>query len=269
MDTFIDTNNKKIFFNTLFTLLIILILFIGTLTVNALKENSHIGRNPNSTHTVAVSGHGEVIAVPDTGSFSFSVTETAKVVADAQNAAAKKTNDIITALKALGVDEKDIQTQGYNTYPKYNYNTPNLCVGGACRGGTPVIVGYEVSQSITVKVRKTADAGSILTKVGTLGASNISGLNFTIDNPDMIQTQARDKAIANAKTKAGILAKSLGIRLEKIVNFDESGNPRPILYGGIQTMDAKSASVGSGVSPQIPTGENKLTSDVTLTYEIE
>jgi uncharacterized protein YggE len=283
MNQFLDETQRRYIFNSMLAVFIVLAVFLGVKAIDALKEYSYIGRGTYAANVISVTGKGEVTAIPDTGSFSFSVVENAKTVKDAQDSASKKTNDIIAAVKAMGVEEKDIQTTGYNVYPKYDY-TRTVCpqiqpmsVGGStgsvgiaypCDGGKQVLSGYEVSQTITVKVRKTADAGAILTKVGSLGATNISGLDFVIDNQDAVLAQARDKAISDAKDKAKLLAKSLGIRLTKIVNFYESGN-QPIYYG----MSAQSAKVAAGdvvsIPPQIPVGENKITSNVTITYEVE
>jgi uncharacterized protein YggE len=127
------------------------------------------------------------------------------------------------------------------------------------------LTGYEVSQTILVKVRKTEDAGTILAKIGALKVENISGLDFVVDNIDVIEAQARDKAILDAKQKAEKLSKSLGINLSHIVNFYESGNTPIYAYAGV-SLDAKMAS--PSVPPQIPTGENKIVSNVTITYEI-
>ena len=138
-----------------------------------------------------------------------------------------------------------------------------------CPPSKQVLTGYEVSQTITVKVRKTADAGGILTKVGGLGVSNISGLNFVVDDIDTVQAQARDKAIADAKDKADKLEKSLGVKFVRIINFYEGGNYGVVGMGG-DMMSAKAVSFESAqVAPQLPVGENKVTSQVSITYEIQ
>ena len=73
--------------------------------------------------------------------------------------------------------------------------------------------GYEVRQSTTVKVRDTAKAGDFLAGVGEKGANEVSSLNFTFDDPDQVQDEARNEAIADAKAKADVLAKQLGVRI--------------------------------------------------------
>lgn len=263
----LNETQKKRLFNSVLAVVILLAVFLGVKSLNVLKENSYIGHG-TATNVINITGTGEVLAIPDTGSFSFSVVEEGKTVATAQDASAKKVNTVIDAVKTFGVAEKDIKTDSYNSYPKYDYSS-TICVQtypNYCPPGKQVLIGYEVNQSVSVKIRKTADAGAVLTKVGSLGVSNISGLSFVIDDMNAVQSQARDKAVADAKSKADALAKTLGIKLKKIVNFYESGNG-PIYYG-MAAMEGKSAD-SAPVVPQIPTGENKITSNVTITYEVD
>lgn len=281
MNPFLDEKQKKQLLGAVLGVLGFLAIFLGVKAINAIKDFSYIGKGVYPANVVTVNGTGEVTAVPDVASFSFSVTETAKQVSDAQNNASKKMNSIIEALKAMSIDEKDIKTTGYNTYPKYDYQrsvcppTPVMGLNSSgsysypCTDGKQVLTGYEVSQTITVKVRKMADAGAALSKVGSLGAQNISGLNFVIDDIEKVQAEARDKAIKNAKEKAEILAKSLGVKFSRITSFYENGSyPQPYGYGG-DMMSAKVMSAEAVSIPQIPTGENKVVSNVSISYEIK
>ncbi len=274
----------KRFFNAILTVIILLAVFIGVKSINALKESRFIGSGTIASNIISVTGTGEVLAIPDTGTFSFSVVETGKTVGEAQDKASKKINASIDALKSLGIDEKDIKTTGYNSYPKYDYRQ-SVCpmipmdAGAAgvtvsptspyyCPPNKQVLIGYEVSQSITVKIRKTEDAGAIVTKVGSLGVSNISGLDFVIDDIDTVQAEARDMAIQDAKAKAKVLAKSLGVRLVKIVNFEEGNRGGPIYYA--TSMEGKAMdTTPAPVPPQTPVGQDKIVSNVTITYEID
>ncbi len=267
---------KKRLFNGVLAVVILLAVFLAIKSLSELKESSYIGKGVYPANVISVSGTGEVLTVPDVASFSFSVTEEGKTAGDAQSKATQKMNAIIDAVKAMGIDEKDIKTISYNSYPKYEYSS-SVCPaystreGGApvyCPPGKQVLTGYEVSQSILVKVRETDKAGEVLTKVGGLGASNISGLDFVVDDLDAVQAEARDKAIADAKEKAKVLAKSLGVKLVRIVSFNEGGN-YPIMYGmgGMEKSMAMDATMSS-VPPQLPTGENKTVSNVTITYEV-
>ncbi len=259
---------KKRFFNSVLAVAVTLAIFLAVLTLNAIKEGSNIGRNFYPANVISVYGTGEVFAIPDTGSFSFSVVEEGKTVKEAQDKASKKINTTLDAVRALGVAEKDIKTTGYNSYPKYEYQQQTkACAEIYCPPGKQVLTGYEVSQTISVKVRNTADAGAVLTKVGDLGVSNISNLDFVIDDMDAVNAQARDKAILDAKEKAKVLAKALGVRLVRIVSFNEGGGyPIPYAMGG--AMEKVMSADAVSMPPQTPVGENEIISNVTITYEV-
>ncbi len=247
-------------------------LVIVTLIIICLVHLHHgdrhsYGSEANNLHTIAVTGHGEVFATANIATFSFTASDREATAPDAQSKMAAKANAAIAYLKQNGVDSKDIQTADYNVNPTYADNSPGICSYGKCPpNGTPTINGYEVSETITVKLRDPAKSGTILQGVGNAGVSNISGLSFTIDNPKALQDQARKVAIDDAKAKAKLLAKDLDIRLDDIVSFSENGNfpgPTPYLK---EIADQTSAS--APVAPDIQTGQNKITSDVILTYEI-
>lgn len=244
----------------------VLALFLLVSTLNELKSYRYIGSGVTATNTITVSGDGEVFAVPDTATFSVTVQENAKDVRTAQDAATKKSNDIVAYLKGAGVDEKDIQTTDYSVYPQYSYGT-QVCAGGYCPPGKQTLDGFQVSQTLTVKVKDTKRAGELLSGVGSRGVSQVSGLSFTIDDQDALEAEARDKAITKAREKAKILAKSLGVEIVRVVGFSENGNyPMPYAYGvgGMERLDVSVAKA----APEIPVGQNKITSNVSVTYEI-
>src|SRR3990167_7589733 len=163
------------------TALGVLAVFLFIAAIGELKGLRFIGSGVPATNTINVSGEGEVFAVPDTATFSVTVQETAKDVQTAQAAATKKNNDIIAYLKGVGIDEKDIQTTDYNIYPQYEYGTQICPMGSYCPPGKQTLTGYQVSQTLTIKVRDTKKAGDLLSGVGSRGATNVSGLSFTID----------------------------------------------------------------------------------------
>jgi len=239
--------------------------FLVFAAIGELKGLNYIGSGVPATNTISVSGTGEVFAVPDTATFSFSVDETAKDVATAQASATKKTNAIIDYLKGQGIADTDIQTTDYNINPQYSYAAQVCPAGIYCPPGQQSITGYQVSQTVSVKVHDTSKAGALLSGVGSNGATNVSGLSLDVSNQDALQIQARDKAITDAKNKAEVLAKSLGVQLVRIVGYSEGGGG-PVYYA--KAMSAGATMDAVAPAPQIPTGQNKITSDVNVTYEI-
>jgi len=243
--------------------LIVLAVFLAVETLGALKYLRDINPAYNS---ISVSGTGEVISVPDVATFSFAVSADASEVSDAQKLVTEKTEVILTELKSLGIEEKDIKTTDYSVWPKYTYESM-VCSSTFCPPSRQVPDGYTANHSISIKIRKTQDAGKALALVGAKGATNLSGISFTVDDPEKMLNEARSKAITDAKNKAKILSQELGVRLVRVVNFYDNtgGGPMPYYAEG---MGADSIKTSTMPVPTIPMGENKVTVNVTVIYEI-
>lgn len=263
-----DTFNQKPFRGLLIALASLLVAFVAVKIVADLKSMQYIGTGIASADTITVNGTGDVLATPDIATFSFTVQEEASTVPDAQKKATDAMNAILAYVKKSGVDDKDVQTQSYDIYPRYEYhasaNAPMMYPGQ----GTQVLAAYVVSQTVEIKVRKLDQAGTLLTGIGSYGATNVSGLSFSVDDETGVERQARDKAIEDAREQANVLARSLGVSLVRIVSFSESSNrPYPIYYAKAAMGMGAADSVAA--APQLPTGQNKITSNVSVTYEIK
>ena len=256
-----------------FVFLIILSLYFAVKLLAEFRSYGMMGSR--EANTITLSGHGEVNTVPDIANVYFTIRKELKTVKEAQNAVAEKEKSALDFLKSKSIDRKDIKTVNASVYPKYDY-VRSLCpqvgangVSGVaydCGNSKQVLTGYEASESITVKIRNIDNVGAILQGLGNVGISDLTGPNFTIDNEDSLKAEARKKAIDDAREKAEILAEDLGVRLGRISNFSEGGNYYPIMYGKTAMMDS---AVSSAPAPaEIPKGENTISSDVTITYEI-
>lgn len=248
--------------------LVALTVFLAVGALSTFQSMRFIGSGVTATNTITVSGEGEVFAVPDTASFSVTVLETAKDVKTAQTAATKKTNDIVAYLKAQGIDDKDVKTTDYSVQPQYEWTRVPCVAGGYCPDGRQNLTGYSVSQTLTVKVRDTDKAGEILSGVGSKGASSVSGLDFTIDDQDALEAEARDKAIDAAQAKAKVLAKSLGVKIVRVVGFSENGGYTPMYYSKDMAVAEAANGMGGAPAPELPVGQNKIISNVSVTFEI-
>lgn len=219
--------------------------------------------------TISVDGTGEVLTVPDIGRFSFSVNAEGETADAVQEASGTKINDVLAYLKEQGIEEKDIKTANYNLYPKYRYEERVCAFNSYCPPGDRIEDGFEVSQTVTVKIRETDKATSIIAGVGERGATNISGLDFTIDDMEALRTEAREKAIIDAKEKAEILAKQLDVRLVRIISYyDNNGNyPEPYYDTKMVSMDSTESSGFDGA--ELPMGEDSTKVSVSITYEIK
>lgn len=243
--------------------LFLLSLFLTTKIVTEVLAWKNVADENYPSNVISVTGVGEAIAVPDVAQFSFSVNEKGESVEIAQDFASKKMNAAIDFLKKSGVEEKDIETTGYNAYPQYQYD---YCRGFECTSEQKLI-GYEVSQTISVTVRDTKKAGELLSGVGQTGVTNISGIAFIVDDEEKFKEEARTKAIEAARTQAESIAKGLGVKLKGVVGFSEDAGyyPQPYYEGGY----GGDMMVKSSVAPELPAGEEKITSRVYVTYEIK
>ncbi len=268
MDTFTNELSKTKLAKYLSVFVLLLAIFFGIKILSALKEYRYIGKGVYPSSVISVSGKGEVLAKPDIASFTFSIVESGKTAKDAQDKATKKGNDTIAVIKSMGVEDKDIKTTSYNIYPKYEYS-PSICNQYSCPPTKQVITGYEVNQSIEVKIRQIDKAGEALAKIGEMNVSNISGISFVIDDEEKLKAEARELAIKDAREKSKKLSKDLGVKIKKITSYYEDipYNPSP-MYG--MGGDTKVMSVEAvRATPEIPVGENKFISNITITYEIE
>ncbi len=243
--------------------------------VNAFAKSAE----PSSFRSFNVSGEGKVVAVPDIASFTFSVvTEGGKDVAKLQQDNVSKMDAIIEYVKSKGVDAKDIKTQGYYVNPRYqNYScAPEPLIyygqGQAAAPSRPCppaeIVGYTVTQEVLVKVRDFGKAGDILTGVTQKGANQVSGLNFTIDDRTKVEQEAREEAIAKAKSKANDIAKAGGFRLGRLLAIEEGFYPTPY-YSNYNTLEGKGGADMAPIAARVEPGSQDVIVTVNLRYEIQ
>lgn len=216
--------------------------------------------------TISVSGEGEVLAVPDIGQFSFSVTAEGEDASVAQEASGTKINAILAYLTENGIEDKDVKVLNYNLNPKWRYEERVCLLGSYCPPGKQIQDGFETTQTVSVKVRDTKEAGVIIAGVGERGATDISNLNFTIDDTDALRDEARAKAIVDANKKATTLAKQLNVRVVRLVSYYENGETlEPYMDTRMQAYDKEeSAFVGA----ELPVGEQSTTVQVNVTYEV-
>ncbi|MEK9175170.1 MAG: SIMPL domain-containing protein [Patescibacteria group bacterium] len=220
-------------------------------------KNEYRGYNRTQpATTISVSGEGKEFIKPDIATISVGVIKQNVDLLKAQKEAADVIDKVLAVLKDKGVADKDQKTTSFNIYPQYDY-----------RDGVQKFRAYEVRQTLEVKIRDLSKVGEILGGVAGAGANEVGSLNFTVDNPKAMQEKARAAAIEEAKTKAKTLSRDLGVRLVKIASYSESGGaqPPPIFY----EKAMYGMGVGGGSDVSIPTGENEVRINVTITYEIK
>lgn len=249
---------------------------MAILSVFLLVNIRHLADTATTTNTVSFSGEGKVFAVPDVAVVSFSIVTEAATSKAAQDANSTKSKKVVDFLKSQGIEDKDIKTSGYNVYPQYSYPRP-VPLGAEVQQsypapdyypGNPKITGYQVSQSFEVKIRDLEKVSAVLDGLVTAGANQVNQLGFRIDDEEKLKDEARAMAIADAKKKASVLQRQIGIRLGKIVNYQEGGYYPPI-YFKAELMDIGGRGGGVEPMPEVPAGENEVAISVTITYQIK
>ncbi len=262
METFLKDKKINI---VIFVLLSVISLFFIVKFINEIKLNKYIGHESQSPNVIYVTGKGEVKAIPDIASLHITISKEAKTAQEAQDILNKSVSKTLDYLKKT-IAKKDIKSEYGGFNPKYSYSQP-VCITYPCPPRNSKIIGYTATQTITVKIRKVDDANKIRTKLTELGVTNITGPTFSIDNSDVYKEEARLIAINKAKNKAKVLAKDLGIKLGRITNFSENNsNNYPRVFN--QNIKLERAGASSSSAPELPKGENTITSNVTITYEI-
>lgn len=241
-------------------------LFFAMRFINEVKQFSAIGRADAIQSVIDVQGEGEAFAIPDVAQLGFAVEEKGETIAQAQSVVTEKIDEVLMFLEEAGIAEKDIKTVNYSVYPEYLYQRP--CYDAPCPPAQePQLTGYKVRQGISVKVRNTAEIGTIVEGIATRGITTMTGPDFTVDDLDKVQAEARAAAIADAKEKARILAKDLGVRLVRVINFSESNGGQYYPQANLAREDVAYGGATAS-APSLPQGENKYTSNVIVSYEI-
>ncbi len=245
---------------------ILLAAFLLALTIKTSREIGYVGRGAPPTNIISVSGEGEVVVMPDTAEFTFSVIEEGDTAITVRDAAAKKAAEAIAILKEQGVEEKDIKTISYELQPKYEWQPLN-CVRFPC-DQKQVQKGFSLNQNVRVKVRDLNRAGEVLGAITNKGVQGVSGLTFTTADEDAPQNEARKVAIEEAKAKAKELAANLGVTLVRVVGFSEDGAYPMPMYSEM-AMSANVPRDADMKAASIPAGENIVTSRVMINYEVQ
>jgi hypothetical protein len=260
----------ELFKSTQMRILIMLLLLMGIIALGSyasLNFDKMEFLNP-SPATIVVSGEGEAFSKPDIGTFSFSVTARGIDAAQAQEASGTSINAILAYLTEQEVAEKDIKTQNYNLNQKWKYEQ-SLCFGDGYCPNNRVEDGYEVSQTVTLKVRDISAAGTIIAGVGERGATDISNLNFSVDDIDSLQAEARAAAITDAQDKAAVLAEQLGVRIVRLASYNEEGGGYSQPFYDTRMMGMEMAEDSSFPGAELPAGEETTTIRVSAVYIVE
>jgi uncharacterized protein YggE len=198
---------------------------------------------------------GEVRRVPDIATINAGVVTQAPTASEAIRQNAARMASVRAALRRAGIADRDIQTSQISLNPEYRYaeNQP------------PRLVGYQASNQVSVRFRDIAETGEILDALVGEGANQINGPSLGIDRPEAALDEARLLAIANARTRAELYARALGMRIKRVVSVSEPG----IVHMPPVPMMRMEAANAQDASTRIDPGEQTLTVNLTVSFELE
>lgn len=201
-----------------------------------------------------VTATGEVTRVPDVAIISTGVVTKSSTAGGAISQAATRMARVRAALKAAGVEDRDIQTSNLSLNPDYRYDNNQ----------PPKLVGYQASNTVTVRFRDIASSGKIIDALVAEGANQINGPTLTIDKPEAALDEARAQAIRIGRARAELYARSMGQRVVRVVAISESGGSYPVPPMPVM-MQARAEAANSKIDP----GEQKLQVNLAMTFELQ
>ena len=222
--------------------------------------DAEIAKNISSQQDIGiwVTGEGKVNVVPDIAMLSLGIEAQATSVAEAQQEAVEAMDAVMNVIDGYGIDEKDIQAQFFSIQPVRRWDNGD--------NGKEILIGYRVTNIVTVKVRNIGDAGSIIDAAVAAGGDNtrVNSISFTVDEPEAYYDVAREEAMADAEAKAQQLADLGGINLGKPTYISEySGYISPIVIRGFEVDEALPAPT-TAISP----GETEIQLTIQVVYSI-
>jgi uncharacterized protein YggE len=247
------------------------VLAVGALVLTLSAEAQSVGpaaqsseaiaaqTGPDLTRNITVVGEGRVRMKPDIAQTNIGVEVVAESIKEASSQVQETMNNVIKVLTEQGVEEKDIQTAGYNVWVERPYGPE-----GPQPEAKPL---YHVSNNVSVTVRNLDNLGTILDAAIEAGANNIFGVNFSVADPSSFQSQAREEAVANARSKAEELAKLNNVEVGQLISVSEViGGSNPLFFSGVRSAVAEG--LGGGGGPIAP-GELELTVQLQVTYALQ
>ncbi len=204
-----------------------------------------------------VSGLGTVTVVPDVAVLTLGVETQATTIAQAQEQAASAMDAVMAELDDWGIAEEDIKTQYYNIYPVRRWDN-----------GQEILIGYRVTNMVTVKIREVDNTGAIIDDAVRAGgdAIRINSIAFTVDDPSAYYDEARGKAMTDAEAKAQQMADLAGVTLGKPTYISEGGGYIPVPYYDTYKVTAEAGSVPT---TPISAGETEIRLSVQVVYSIK
>ena len=210
---------------------------------------------PGDGTLLSVSAQAEATRVPDIARVSAGVVTQATAADAAMQANAAQMEKVMAAIRAAGIEPRDVQTAGVNVHPQYDYRD----------GSTPRITGYQASNTVNVTVRDIGELGDVLDALVASGANQVHGPSFDVDDKDGAYDEARRAALQKARARADMYAQALGMRVRRIASISEGGGFGPPMPMPMMAMDAVQE---SRASTPISPGEATLSVNLDVVFEL-
>ncbi len=205
--------------------------------------------------TITVTGNDSAFGSPDIATIQIGVQSRNEDPSAAVNAANERMNAILATLKAAGVEDKDIQTTNFSISSQQDYDP--------LTGQPREMIVFVVDNTLSVTVRDLAKLGATLSSVVDAGANNIYGVSFSVSDAAKLESEARTRAVADARARAEELAQAAGVTLGEVVSISEFTSG-PIPYAVAEARQG----VGGGGAVPIATGQYQLNLQVNVAFSI-
>ena len=205
--------------------------------------------------TISISATGHAYAEPDIASINTGVITEAEIAKDALAANTEAMTKVIETLKAAGLESRDIQTTDFSIQPKYQYNQDN---------SPPKLVGYTVSNQVSIRVRDLKKLGAILDAVVQSGSNQINGIQFDVSSAPALRDTARKQAVENARKLAALYAEAAGVKLGPILKIEETTS----IVGPQVNYRVQAASADSAPVP-IAGGQQAIEAQVNIVWALQ
>jgi len=206
---------------------------------------------PTSTGTIVVSGTGRVAVQPDVADLRLGVTVAKPTVEAARGEAAATMDAILRAVDGAGVARADVRTAMLSVQPRYDYRD----------GRAPVLTGYEIANVVKVSVRDLSALGDVIDATLTAGATSMDALSFRLADPRPAEREARRQAMAEARSRADVLAEAAGVTVQGVSDIVEGQPVRP--PGPVAKAERMALAADPGTPVEAGTLEVAVTVSVT------
>ncbi|MDZ7628261.1 MAG: SIMPL domain-containing protein [Parvularculaceae bacterium] len=208
-----------------------------------------------NARTIVVTGAGEATKAPDMAFLTLGVEADAATASEALRKNSDRMEATIKTLRDAGVDKKDIQTSSLSVGARYDYSR---------EGQAPRLIGYQATNTVSVKLRNLEKAGGIIDRAVSAGSNRLDSISFGFADPKPLLNQARRGAVVEARERALLYAEAAGVSLGAVLQISDSFAAAPGPYPVAMRADLAEAK-----AVPIAAGEQTIAASVTIVYAIQ